>query len=131
MLATMISDPTQPVRALWERMNHRDWAGLERLLDGGFSANWPQTGERIPSRDAYIGLNRTYPGEWAIQVDTVDAMAEGALARVRISNGAESLYAIGFYRVMGNKILSAEEYFADMGTPPYDRSEWTERPAPA
>ena len=36
MLATMISDPTQPVRALWERMNHRDWAGLERLLGSLF-----------------------------------------------------------------------------------------------
>lgn len=126
MLATMISDPTEPVRALWERMNHRDWDGLARLLDGGFAAVWPQTGERIPSREAYIGLNRTYPGSWSIQVETVDATAEGAVARVRIGNGTESLYAIGFYRVMGNTILSAEEYFADMGTPPYDRSEWTE-----
>src|SRR3546814_10697188 len=49
MLATMISDPTEPVRALWERMNARDWEGILRLLDGGFQASWPQTGERIPS----------------------------------------------------------------------------------
>ncbi len=127
MLATMISDPTDPVRALWERMNHRDWPGVGRLLDGGFQALWPQTGERIPSPDHYVGLNRTYPGDWRITVRSVDATAEGAVARIHITNGEEELYGIGFYRVMGGKILSAEEYFADSGTPPYDRSEWVER----
>ena len=33
MLATMISDPTDPVRALWECMNHRDWDSVARLDD--------------------------------------------------------------------------------------------------
>lgn len=127
MLATMISDPTEPVRALWERMNHRDWDAVSRLLDGGFQAVWPQTGERIASPGNYVGLNRTYPGDWKIAVKTVDATAEGAVARVHITNGEDDLYAVGFYRVMGGRILGAEEYFADAGTPPYDRSEWVER----
>ncbi|EDP66738.1 hypothetical protein BAL199_16793 [alpha proteobacterium BAL199] len=126
MLATMISDPTDPVRALWERMNARDWDGIQRLLDGGFQAVWPQTGERIPTPTAYVGLNRTYPGVWRCTVLAVDATAEGAVARVRISDGTLSLFAIGFYRVMGGRILAAEEYFGDAGPPPHDRSEWTE-----
>jgi len=126
MLATMISDPTEPARALWERMNAKDWDGIARLLDGGFCALWPQTGERIPSPEAYIGLNRSYPGSWRITVNTVDATAEGAVVRALITNGDERVHAIGFYRIMGNRILSAEEYFADAGTPPYDRSEFTE-----
>lgn len=129
MLATMISDPTEPVRALWERMHHRDWEGISRLLDGGFQAVWPQTSERIPSPAQYIGLNRNYPGNWVITVKTVDATAEGAVARVHIASTTDdvSLYAIGFYRVMGGKILGAEEYFADVGVAPYDRSDWVER----
>ena len=126
MLATMISDPTEPARALWERMNARDWDGLFRLLDGGFSATWPQTRERIPTPDAYVGINRTYPGDWRIAVQTVDATAEGAVVRAEITNGEEEICVIGFYRIMGNRILSAEEYFADCGTPPFDRSEYTE-----
>ena len=72
MLATMISDPTEPARALWERMNARDWDGVARLLDGGFSAVWPQTGERIPTPAAYVGLNQAYPGVWKIKVQSVD-----------------------------------------------------------
>jgi hypothetical protein len=48
------------------------------------------------------------------------------VARVRISDGTLSLFAIGFYRVMGGRILAAEEYFGDAGPPPHDRSEWTE-----
>ena len=126
MLATMISDPTEPVRALWERMNHRDWDGLRQLLDGGFQAVWPQTRERIPSPDHYVGVNRTYPGVWRTVVQAVDATAEGAVARVFITNGDEELYMVGFYRVMGGKILGAEEYFGDCGTAPFDRSEWVE-----
>lgn len=131
MLATMISDPTEPVRALWERMNARDWDGILRLLDGGFQASWPQTGERIPSPAAYVGLNRTYPGVWRCTVLAVDATAEGAVARVKVTDGDVSLFAVGFYRVMGGRILAAEEYFGDVGPPPHDRSEWTETlPAP-
>ncbi|MCR9178593.1 MAG: hypothetical protein NXI19_21690 [Alphaproteobacteria bacterium] len=127
MLATMISDPTDPVRALWERLNHRDWTGAARLLDGGFQAVWPQTGERITSPANYLGLNRTYPGDWKITVRTVDATAEGAVARIHISNGTDEVFALGFYRVMGGRILGAEEYFADTGTPPFERSQWVER----
>lgn len=131
MLATMISDPTEPVRALWERMNARDWDGILRLLDGGFTASWPQTGEHIPSPTAYVGLNRTYPGVWRCTVLAVDATAEGAVARIKVSDGAASLFAVGFYRVFGGRILAAEEFFGDVGDPPHDRSEFTETlPAP-
>ena len=126
MLATMISDPTEPARALWERMNARDWDGA-RLLDGGFTAAWPQTGELIPSPAAYVGLNQAYPGNWKIKVQSVDPSPDGAVVRARITNGDEVVHAIGFYRIMGGRILSAEEFFADSGTPPYDRSEFTER----
>lgn len=126
MLATMISDPTEPARALWERMNARDWDGVGRLLDGGFSATWPQTAERIPDPQAYVGLNRSYPGTWKIKVRSVEPTVEGAVVRALISNGGEEVHAIGFYRIMGGRILSAEEYFADCGTPPFDRSDFTQ-----
>src|SRR3546814_7663505 len=116
-----ISDWSSDVCSSDLRMNARDWEGILRLLDGGFQASWPQTGERIPSPADYVGLNRTYPGVWRCTVLAVDATAEGAVARVRVTDGAVSLYAVGFYRVMGGRILAAEEYFGDAGPPPHDQ----------
>src|SRR3546814_5158133 len=79
-----ISDWSSDVCSSDLRMNARDWEGILRLLDGGFQASWPQTGERIPSPADYVGLNRTYPGVWRCTVLAVDATAEGAVARVRV-----------------------------------------------
>ena len=89
-------------------MNARDWDGVARLLDGGFSAVWPQTGERIPTLAAYVGLNQAYPGVWKIKVQSVDPSPDGAVLRARITNGDEVVHAIGFYRIIGGRILSAE-----------------------
>src|SRR3546814_18277686 len=63
-----ISDWSSDVCSSDLRMNARDWEGILRLLDGGFQASWPQTGERIPSPADYVGLNRTYPGVWRCTV---------------------------------------------------------------
>ena len=50
--------PAETVRALWERLEARDWDGARATLADGFVCDYPHTGERFGSPDAFIAMNR-------------------------------------------------------------------------
>ena len=120
-------DAAEVVRGVWEGMEARDWDRVRSLLDDGLVVDWPQTRERIRGGDAYVALNRAYPGDWHIEV--VDCFAAGSRAALRavITDGPAIFLASGFYRVADGRIAEAVELFAEPTEPPYDRSQWTER----
>jgi ketosteroid isomerase-like protein len=115
------------VRAVWESMEARDWEAVRRLLADDLIVTWPQTRERIRSGDAFLELNRTYPGDWHITVEEVLCEGDRVAARVTIVSGGDTFYTSGFYRVREGRITEATETFAEPGTPPYDRSHLAER----
>ncbi|HVK69122.1 MAG TPA: nuclear transport factor 2 family protein [Polyangium sp.] len=120
-------DAALVVRSVWEGMEARDWDAVRRLLAEDLVVTWPQTRERIRGAEAFVTLNRTYPGDWHITVEEVLAAGDHAAARVTIVNGADVFYASGFYVVRGGQIVEATETFADPGEPPYDRGHLAER----
>ena len=122
-----IMDAALVVRSVWEGMEARNWDAVRRLLAEDLVVTWPQTRERIRDADAFVELNRTYPGDWHITVEEVLSEGDRAAARVIVVNGEDVCYASGFYRVREGRIVEATETFADPGQPPYDRRRLAER----
>ncbi len=125
-------DATQVCINLWEYISTHNWEAARKLLRDDFEAHWPQSSEIFPNPEAYIEVNRTYPGEHKIQV--LNSMCEydqwelsfSVSTQVRIESkmpdGKEmKLFAISFFEVdSDNLISSATEYWAETYAPP----EW-------
>jgi len=105
--------PAETVRALWERLEARDWDGARATLADGFVCDYPHTGERFGSPDAFIAMNRAYPGDWHITVD--ETVAEGArvAARVRVSLGDDLFHCLAFAEVEDGLITHSAEFWLD------------------
>lgn len=106
-------DVAETARALWERMNARDWDGARSLLDDGIVIAWPQTGERCEGADAYIHINRIYPEPWRFEVLRVIAQDGHAAVEVRMEQGEKVSYCAAFYDVEDGKLTAAAEYWVD------------------
>ena len=112
---------------LWRRFDAGRFRDALPLLSEEFEAHWPNTRERIRSREDFIALNEGYPGTWRCTVRRVEERAGGVVTVTEISDGRTALFAVSFFEVRDGRITAAEEYFADNGAPPFDRSAWTER----
>ena len=47
------------------------------LLSKDFEAHWPNTRERIRSREDFVALNESYPGSWRCTVWRIEECAGG------------------------------------------------------
>ena len=112
---------------LWRRFDTGRFRDALPLLSEDFEAHWPNTRERIRSRESFIALNESYPGTWRCAVRRIEECADGVVTVTEIGDDRTSLFAVSFFRVRDGRIAAVEEYFADNGPPPFDRSAWTER----
>ena len=71
--------------------------------------------------------NESYPGTWRCAVRRIEECTDGVVTVTEIGDDRTSLFAVSFFRVRDGRISAVEEYFADNGPPPFDRSAWTER----
>lgn len=108
-----------PARALWEAMERRDWAAVERLLHPDFRAWWPQSGERF-DRAGYLRVNRHYPGDWHITVLHVVAAGDEVVTEVEVAVDGRTDRAVSFFRVRDGVLLGLREYWPD----PFPVPEW-------
>jgi ketosteroid isomerase-like protein len=115
------------VRELWRLFDEGRFDEVRPLLADDFSADWPQTRERIIGPDNFIALNATYPGRWRCTLLHRHAAGDAVISEVEIGDGATTLYAVSVFTLRDGRIAHAREYFGDAGEPPYDRSQWTER----
>ena len=83
------------------------------LLAEDFEAHWPNTRERIRSREDFIALNEHYPGSWRYRVRRIEEHAGGAVTVTEISNGKTGFFAVSFFTVRDGRITVAEEYFGE------------------
>jgi ketosteroid isomerase-like protein len=102
--------PTEVVRALWERMQARDWDGARATLADGFTCDYPETGESFQA-DGYIAMNRAYPGDWTILVDEVLAEGNRVVARIRVPLGDQLFHCLSFADVEDGRIASSTEFW--------------------
>jgi hypothetical protein len=105
--------PAAIVRALWERMEARDWDGARATLADGYACDWPASGERFGSADAFIAMNRAYPEGWAITVDETVAAGPRVVARVRVRLGDELFHCLSFADVEDGRIARSVDFWLD------------------
>ena len=112
---------------LWRLFDAGRFRDALPLLSEDFEAHWPNTRERIRSREDFVTLNESYPGSWHCAVRRIEEWAGGVVTVTEIGDGQTSLFAVSFFAVRAGRIAAAEEYFGDNGPPPFDRSAWTQR----
>lgn len=111
------------VRALWARMQARDWIGARALFTAAATSVWWTSGERFIGRDAILRVNEIYPEGWTIHVLEVTALADGRVhAVVRVEQPPQRFFANALYRFEGDRIAAVDEYWATWQAPPDWRS---------
>ena len=105
-----------------DAIDAEDWEGLAALLADGFTAHYPATGESF-DRDAFVVLNRDYPGSWRfVREEVVDGGASAVL-RARVSPahgpGDEVHFVASFATVDGAGLIrELVELWAEVTAPP-------------
>lgn len=112
---------------LWRLFDAGRFRDALPLLSEDFEAHWPNTRERIRSRENFIALNENYPGAWRCTVRRIEEYSEGVVTVTEIGDGKTGFFAVSFFTVRDGRIAAAEEYFGENGPPPFDRSAWAER----
>ena len=114
------------VRALWDRIEQRDWTGARTLLADDATMTWVCTAERFQGGDAVIAVNAAYPEGWSIHVLDCAALADGRiLSLVRVEHPPHCFFATSLVRVEEGLIVGIEEYWATAEAPPAWRSDGT------
>jgi ketosteroid isomerase-like protein len=121
--------PAEVVAGLWARIQARDWDGVRALLADDAVVDWPHTGERMASAEAYVGLNRNYPEGWTIDVRSIVAEGDRVASLVRVPLGEEVSWVASFFDVREGRIVRAVELWVDLGKeePPAWRAAFAER----
>ena len=112
---------------LWRLFDAGRFRDALPLLSEDFEAHWPNTRERIRSREDFVALNESYPGSWRCTVRRIEEWSDGVVTVTEIGDGRTSLFAVSFFTARAGRIAATEEYFGDNGPPPFDRAAWTER----
>lgn len=125
--------PGDVVRLLWERMEARDWEGARATLADGYTCDYPATGERFGTADAFVAMNRAYPEGWSIIVDEIVEQGPRVVARVRVPHGDDLFYCVSFADVTDGLIARSVDYWLDdTGDPAPDwRAPYRFAPRPA
>ncbi|AXO33765.1 nuclear transport factor 2 family protein [Micromonospora chalcea] len=117
------------VRALWDRMQARDWAGVGELLADDVVVEWPASAERIVGRENYVKVNAEYPEGWSIRVLRVVASGETVVSEVEVPHEGMGVHRVAsFWTVRDGRIADGREYWIALGQDPSPqwRSAWVQ-----
>jgi hypothetical protein len=106
------------VRALWERIEARDWDGARATLADDFVCDYPASHERFLSGDSFIAMNRAYPEGWSIEVDEIVESGSRVAARVHVSLGDDMFHCLSFAEVDDGCIVRSLDFWLDDGGDP-------------
>jgi ketosteroid isomerase-like protein len=125
--------PTRPkdvVRALWDRMQERNWSGVRALLADELVVEWPVTAEVIDGPETFVRVNAEYPEGWSVRVLDVVADGDTAVSEVEVvQEGVGVFRAVSLWRVQGGVVVRGREYWTSPGSeePPSWRAGTTRR----
>src|SRR5258708_7612430 len=110
------SEPSEVVRALWNRIQDRDWIGVgERVAEHGV-IEWPASRERIAGRDNFVAVNREYPEGWSIHVLRIVADDDQVVSEVEVPHTGLGIFRVAsFWTVIDNRIVRGTEYWRTVG----------------
>lgn len=71
------------VIALWNDMDKQNWNNIHIYFDDGAVINWYNTNERF-SVEEFIRVNAEYPGDWNIEIERLECMANLVISVVKV-----------------------------------------------
>jgi ketosteroid isomerase-like protein len=123
-------EPSEVVRALWNRIQDRDWVGVGELFAEHAVIEWPVSRERIVGRDNYVAVNREYPEGWSIHVLRIVAEDDQVVSEVEVPHSGLGIFRVAsFWTVTDNRIVHGIEYWTKPGADqaPQWRARFVER----
>jgi ketosteroid isomerase-like protein len=114
----------------WRRIQARDWDGMGELLAEDVVIEWPNALVRIRGRANVVGLNRSYPEGWSIDVLRILADVDAAVSEVRVPHPTVGpYYLLAFHDVDQGRITHGREYWTEerFEAPAAERAHWFER----
>lgn len=116
---TAEANPVEVVRALWLRMQARDWRGARALLHDDAVLHWWTSGERIEGGDGIVRVNEAYPEGWTIHVLDVASRLDGRVqAWVRVDHPPQRFFATSLVTVVDGRIRTIDECWGSFEEPP-------------
>lgn len=126
-----MTEPAPVVRAYWELMQARDWAGLRQVLAPDVVVEWTASNEQFVGPEAVIGVNREYPEGWSIRVRGILAHGNTVASDVEVPMDDVGVFRVAaFATVRDGMLASSVEYWIGVGAdqPPAWRAKYS-RPA--
>ena len=109
-------EPSEVVRALWNRIQARDWTGVADLVAENAVIEWPVSSERIAGRANYVAVNREYPEGWSINVLRIVAEGDQVVSEVAVPHADLGAFrVVSFWTVDGGLIVRGTEYWTSPG----------------
>lgn len=109
--------PADVVRALFERMQARDWVGAGATMASDAVIRYSATGETFTGA-SFMAMNEAYPEGWTIEVVDIAAAGNRVAAQVRVPNGGQIDWLSGFYTVVDGQIVDGHEHWVTERTEP-------------
>jgi ketosteroid isomerase-like protein len=123
-------EPSEVIRALWNRIQDRDWIGVGELVAEHAVIDWPASRERITGRDNFVAVNREYPEGWSIHVHRIVAEDDQVVSEVEVPHSGLGIFRVAsFWTVIDNRIVRGTEYWITQGADeaPQWRARYVER----
>jgi ketosteroid isomerase-like protein len=122
--------PAEVIRALWYRIEKREWTGVGDLVAEDAVIEWPASRERITGRDNYVAVNREYPEGWSIKVLRIVAEDDQVASEVEVPHADLGTFRVAsFWTVADGRIVRGTEYWTSLGAdqPPQWRAGYAQR----
>lgn len=103
-------DAAAVVRALFERMQARDWAGAREVMADDARVTYSATGE-VFTGAAFMAMNEAYPEGWTIEIIDILAAGHRVAAQICVPNGGQIDWLSGFYTVADGRIVEGHEHW--------------------
>lgn len=112
------------IKKYWEDVLSKNAVMIKKYFYDNAYINWHNSNEQF-TVDEFIRANCEYPGYWEGEVKRTEEFENliVTVTFVKMKNKDVSFYAVSFFRIFEDKILSLDEYWGDNGPPPLWRTE--------
>ena len=120
--------PAETVRTWWAAIDSAAYADAASLLAPGTPIDWPLTGERLPSPEAWRRVNDHYPSRAPWRAIILDLLAddERVVTFTQVTDGHISDLAITHFMVRDGLIVQMVEFWPETYAAPTWRAGWSE-----
>jgi ketosteroid isomerase-like protein len=112
--------PREVVESFWAAMAANDWDRAAALFADDATIDWPCSGERMASPEAWAEVQRRYPaaGQWRFDVHRLLVDGDVAVSEASVTDGKQTARVIAFSEVDGDRIARQVEYWPEPYGPP-------------